>query len=151
MSRNKSLSFISKFDGQKKISNLWFLSSFLIILLFLAFTLTDRFGEQTKDAWQWILQQLIPSLTLIISVFFNSSKQDKNQKRIKLYYFRLTFYLSLGYFVLLFFTVFSLPVAIEFSKRSGYEFLQLSSVYLIPYLGVVMASMGMFFTKEEKE
>jgi len=150
MARKKSTTLIDKYLAQKRISRLWLISSFIIILMFVIFSITSRFGNKEEDAWQWLLQQLIPILTLIISTFVNSSQTEETEKKVKLFHFKIAFYLSLGYFLLLIITIFSMPFAAKYSQISGYDLLKKSSLYLLPFLGLVTAALGMFFSKDER-
>ena len=147
---NTSVGYINKFKAQRRIASLWFVLSFILILLFVLFTFTNRFDKNTGDAWQWLLQQLIPSLTLFIGVFVAASQEKLKDIKVRSFYFKLTYYLSIAYFFLLFLTILATPYAVLALEKTVYEYLQLSSTYLIPVLGLVTASLGIFFSKEEK-
>jgi hypothetical protein len=149
MVTGKSINYINKFLAQKKMCALWFIYSFVIILIFVTFTITNRFNVHTSDAWQWLLQQIVPVLTLMVGVFVNSSHNNSDTRKIKKFYFRLAIFLSLGYLVLLTLTILSIPFAYKFTSMSAYDFLKRCTVYLIPFLGIATASLGIFFTKEE--
>ena len=145
---NKGVKTRYKFEAQKKISTLWFILSFFLILLFVIFTFTNRFEENVGDAWQWLLQQLIPTLTLFIGVFVAASQEKLKNIKVNSFYFKLTYNLSIAYFFLLILTILAIPYAVLALEKTVYEYLQLSSTYLIPVLGLVTASIGIFFSKE---
>ncbi|MGM0409031.1 MAG: hypothetical protein ACQERU_13705 [Bacteroidota bacterium] len=141
---------MNKFKAQRRIASLWFILSFFLILLFVLFTFTNRFDKNSEDAWQWLLQQLIPSLTLFIGVFVAASQEKLKDIKVSSFYFKLTYYLSIGYFFLMILTILAIPYAVLNLDKTVYEYLQSSSSYLIPVLGLVTASLGIFFSKEEK-
>jgi Ni/Fe-hydrogenase subunit HybB-like protein len=147
---DSGITFYSKFKAQKRISTLWFILSFILILLFVIFTFTNRFEANTADAWQWLMQQLIPSLTLFIGVFVSASQEKLQEIKVRAFFYKLTFGLSIAYFFLLILTLLAIPYAVLALEKTVYEYLQLSSTYLIPVLGLVTASLGMFFSREEK-
>lgn len=146
----KPVTHIDKFSAQKKLSVLWFICSFAVILLFVVFTVTPRFENIVNDAWQWLLNQIIPVLTLFIGIFVKASSGKTKPVKVNIFYYRLTWYLSLGYFLLLFLTIFAIPLAFIYTNRGTLDFLKLSSAYLIPFLGLVTASLGMFFSAREQ-
>jgi hypothetical protein len=143
----KSVDNINMYVAQKRLCVLWFVLSFFMILLFVLFTVTNKFGTQTSDAWQWILQQILPVLTLITGVFVNTSRQSTGIKNIRKFYYRLCMLLSSGYFFFLIITILAIPFAYQYASKSGYDFLKTSSLYLLPLLAIVTASLGIFFTK----
>ena len=149
MDSGKSIGYILKYTAQKRICTIWFIASFIIIILFVIFSITDRFGEQGGDAWQWILQQILPILTLIAGVFVNTSRRRIAERKVKKFYFKLAVWTSVGYFVLLAITILGMPFAYIYAELGGYDFLKQSSVYLIPVLAIVTTILGIFFTIEE--
>lgn len=149
MHSNNSVKVINKFEAQKKLSYLWFIASAFLILIFVLFSINGKFNSDNKDAWQWLLQQITPILSLITAAFLSDSRDISAPKKIKKHYFVLTFSSSIVYFFILIVTVFSLTWSMSINNISAYEHLHSSSVYLIPILGVVTALLGIFFAKEE--
>ena len=149
-SSNTSVGYINKFKAQRRIASIWFILSFILFLLFVLFTFTNRFDENSVDAWQWLLQQLIPSLTLFIGVFVATYQKKLEDVKVNSFYYKLTYYLPIGYFFLMILTILAIPYAVLNLNKTVYEYLQLSSTWLIPVLGLVTASLGIFFSMEEK-
>ena len=139
---------ISKNIAQKKISLLWFISSGILFLIFVLYTAFNRFDGKEVDGWQWYSQNIIPSLTLMVSTYF-STKNETNDNGIEIdnFAYRLAFSISLVYFLILYLTILLAPVAFKVANLSIIDFLKKSQIYLIILQGIVTASLGLFFTK----
>ena len=135
---------IDHFIAQKKIAMLWLIVSFVLFLIFLILSLT-KYKEVDSQIWNWFLPNIIPTLSLILGVFvsefFNSKK---NRKQVVLFYFNLTFYMSLCYLMIFFVLIIvdgldsNLPLT---------EIIAKSNLYLGPLQGLVTITMGLFFVK----
>lgn len=67
---------MTKIAAQKRPTALWFISSALLAVLFIAFTVLNRFGPYDTEAWQWYSQNIVPTLTLIVGRFYAASTQE---------------------------------------------------------------------------
>ena len=141
---------MKKIDAQIRISKVWFICGPIIFIVFLILQISGRFGKDSADAWQWLISQVLPTLTLISSVFIILSKAKKDGGELTTpYFFRLAFYGSIFFFVCLFGVVLSIPLGeIIDPEKSSYEFLDSMTIPLSAVLSIVTALVGIFFAKE---
>jgi hypothetical protein len=139
---------ISKFSAQKTLAILWFINSGVLILLFVAFTAFDRFDGKPAKGWEWITQNIFPTLTLMISAFTISAGQQQSDLTVDRFYFRLAFGVSLFYLGILYLTIFLAPLAFSYSNLSILDLFAQSNIYLALLQGVVTGSIGLFFAKK---
>lgn len=127
------------------LSVLWFLlCGAMFLLLFLYDIRNTPYGEQTKEVWSWLLPNIVPTLTLMISVFVMEAQgQAAEAATPGVLLFRLAFALSLFYLA----TLLVLVVYGNFADDPLRK-LQASGVYLGPFQGLVTAALGAFFIKK---
>jgi len=80
---------------KKRLATLWFIGSGAIFFVVLFQAIFGKYGDQVTGAWEWFLPTIMPTLSLILSVFiidtFGKGIQTKTVDR---FLFRLTFALS---------------------------------------------------------
>jgi hypothetical protein len=139
---------ISMSTAKKRIATIWFIfGGFLFIIIFLQ-TLSAYYGDKVNEAWSWFLPTIFPTLSLITAVFVSDAVgKNTSIKSVDRFYYFLTIALSLVYLlaICLVFLISPLTDAnpIELMKRANFG--------LGPLQGIVIASMGIFFVKKEKE
>ncbi len=117
---------ISKFVAQKNLSILWFINAAILALIFIVFTILDRFDMQTAKGWERYSQNVIPISTLMLGTFYiNNNKQQENKKVNIL-----------------------APLAFAYQSISIIDLLDKSKIYLILIQGLLTYSLGLFFNKE---
>jgi uncharacterized membrane protein len=139
---------MNKFAAQRKLAFIWFINAAIIGLIFVIFTASGRFGSKSSDGWQWFSQNIVPTLTLMIGTFAASMGQATSTADIEKFYFQLSYYISLFYFLILYLTIFLAPFAFNETQLSFVELLNSSKIYLNIIQGVVTFSLGLFFTKK---
>lgn len=139
--------------AKRRLATLWFVSACLLIILLLIMSFGDKFymnvdgkpTSQAQQAWSWLSTAILPTLSLIISVFISDMRSNaSDQSEVDRFYFRLAFFPSLFYLILLFVTI-TLPTA--FSK-STLEAMAESNIWLGMLQGVVSSCIGLFFFKK---
>ena len=138
---------VSRFWAQKKLSVLWFINAGILALIFLIFTILDRFDQQTGKGWEWYSQNLIPITSLMLATFLNSVNESEEDKSLNKFYFNLCYGVSIFYLALLYLTILLAPVAFSFSNMSILELFDKSKIYLAIFQGVITFTLGMFFKK----
>ncbi len=91
---------IKKINAQKKLSIFWFLNAAVLTILFIVFTVFNRFDNKVLNAWEWLSQNIIPTITLMIGTFYMNVNQENKEKEIDIIYYRLCYGISLFLFVL---------------------------------------------------
>jgi hypothetical protein len=140
----------SKLKAQKRLSILWFVSSAILIMLFIAFTFLGRFDSKNEEAWAWLSQNIIPTLTLMVGTFYINVNQSTDDKKIDIFYYRLCYAMSVFYMAVLFATILFSPIVFEVKHISIIELFQESKIFLIIIQGIMTYTLGLFFVKENK-
>lgn len=139
---------ISWSKSKKSLATLWFIGAGFVFVVLLLQTILGRYGENAKDAWSWLLPTIVPTLSLIVSVFIlDTFEKGAKIKMVDGFMFRLCFSLSAVYLIVVALTVLLQP----FSKFSPLELMKTSNLWLGPFQGLVSASLGAFFIRGEKE
>lgn len=133
------------FEAKKKLAILWFLFSGGLFVLLLIQSFLGKYEDNANGAWSWFFPNVLPTLSLMISVFLFDLKKAKSNKTIDKFYFKISFWLSLGYFLTILATILIEP----FSQKSIMEILKESNLYLGPFQGLVVASIGFLFVRSE--
>lgn len=132
--------------AKRNLAMPWFIAGALLFLIMFLQTIGGKFEDKNIEAWGWFTQNLIPTLSLIITVFVADSNTEIVDREIEKFYFNLALGLSIFYlFVLL-----SVLLAQPFAGKGIIPWLQSSSIYLGPFQGLVTAAVGMFFLKKSK-
>jgi len=131
--------------AKKKLATLWFIMAAVIFTLMILMSFSKLKGF-LDVAWGWLLPNLLPTLSLILAVFFIDiqSKVTDNTKTVDRFYFRIAFYISTFYLLLI--------LGIILSTGFGFkihETIKGSNFYLGPIQGIVGAALALFFYKKE--
>ncbi len=137
---------ISMSKCKKNLSTLWFLSAGILFFILIMQSILGHYGEQYREAWEWLLPNIIPTLSLIISVLvMDALGKSVKTESIDSYMFKFTFSLSLIYLLTILITILLQP----FSTISPIELMKRSILWLGPFQGLVSASIVAFFVKAE--
>lgn len=130
------------------LATLWFTGGAIIIVLMFLQTVFGKFEDQSNDAWSWILSNLMPSLSLILSTFLSDINATKrNTRRVDSFYYYLALGISIFYLLLLLMLIALEPL----TDHTILELMHDSGIYLGPLQGLATAAMGMFFFKKTEE
>jgi hypothetical protein len=129
---------------KKRLATLWLVGSAVIFFIILFQTFFDHYSGKAEEAWSWFLPTVLPTLSLMIGALVTDALGGgSTEKRIDSFIFKLSFYLSIFYFVIVFLTVMMQP----FVTNAAVKFLKQSNLWLAPIQGLVAASLGAFFVK----
>ena len=129
---------------KKRLSTLWFVGSAIVFSIILFQTFFGHYSDKAQEAWSWFLPTVLPTLSLMIGVFVTEALWGRyTEKHIDSFIFKLSFYLSIFYFVIVFLTVMMQPVV----TNAAIGFLKQSNLWLAPIQGLAAASIGAFFVK----
>jgi hypothetical protein len=143
---------ISWTDSKKHLATLWFVGAGILFLVILLQSIFGSYENKISDAWQWFLPTILPTLSLMVSIFVLEilGKAAKIRK-IDVFMYRLTFSLSLFYLVTVALTIFLAPFAAENAGTAPTELMKQSNLWLGPFQGLVSASLGAFFIGGKQE
>jgi len=136
------MSALTMTGARKKLALVWLLGGGLLFLVVLFQTVFGLYGERADRAWAWLLPTIMPSLSLVVAVLV----ADVKGKTFKIasvdpFVFRVAFWLSVVYLVVVALTIFLHPV----SDMTPLELMEASSLWLGPLQGLVTAAIGAFF------
>ena len=133
---------------KKILAWFWCISSTILILILFFQTFSGRYGEHAREAWVWLMPNIMPTLGLIISTLVKEINRIQIEKNIgNSTLFKLTLFLSVFYFLLIVLTI----ILGSFKQGNPLVFYHLSSLWLGPIQGLLAAAMGGFFTEEHNE
>jgi len=138
---------VSTLKCKKRLAVLWFSGSIVLFIVLLLQSIFGHYGNKVSDAWGWLLPNIMPTLSLIIGVLIIDGFSKKKGEKVDKFFFKLSFFLSLMYIILICLSIFIQP----FTRLSSLELLKLSNLWLGPFQGLVSASIGAFFVKSENK
>ena len=128
--------------ARRRLAALWLGGAAIIGLLLFAQTVTGKFGGQVERAWGWFLPTVIPTLTVIVTAWFDSS--DGSTKQVSGGAFRMALGLSAVYLIAVAATLLAQPL----SAQPPLEFITSSNLWLAPVQGLAGIGIGRFFTSQ---
>ncbi|HEY9225444.1 MAG TPA: hypothetical protein VIP11_02275 [Gemmatimonadaceae bacterium] len=133
---------------QRRLAAVWFVGAAVIISLQVAQSVAGRFGDKTDEAWAWLLPNLMPISTLIVTVLVLES-QGKGVKKqvVPGFVYRLAMGLCIGYLLLVLVSILAQPLSTTPILTS----MQQSNLWLGPIQGLASAALGAFFIQPGSE
>ena len=134
--------------AQKRLAILWFIAAALIFIIMLHFTFSgDKLKDHVNEAWGWVFPNLLPTLSLIITIFVvDIQSKSRANPSVERFYFTLVFGISIFYLAVL------LWILLQPNPNPGIiGRMKQSSIFLGPLQGIVGAAIGMFFIKRSSE
>ena len=135
-------------QAQRRLAYLWFIGAALPFLLVVLQSLVgSKYGDRSREVWEWLLPTILPTSSLILSVLVVDAHQRSNgRRRIGRLLYNLAFWLA-GIYLLIVnaHLVFMPPVDPTGEAVGGLETLSASTIYLGPLQGLVTAAFGAFF------
>lgn len=132
---------------KKRLTIVWFIGAGIIFAIVLLQSIFGRYADDAADAWGWFLPTVMPALSLIIGVLVADSLRGTVRDRmIDPFMFRLTFSLSIAYFIIVLATILLQP----FAPGPPLALLNMSNLWLAPLQGLVIGALGAFFVRAEQ-
>ena len=132
------------------LAAIWFIGSGVLFFVLLLQTIFGRYGDHTSEAWEWFFPNVIPTLSLMLGVFIaNALGVAVQNKTVGRFFFGLAFGLSTFYLLVVALTIFSLPF-VSPKPSEMVAFLRQSNLWLGPLQGLVSASIGFFFVRNQQ-
>ena len=126
----------------------WFSFAGFMFLLMVMYTVQGRpFGEHSGEVWSWLLPNLMPTLTLIVSVLVIEAHQAPSaaEPAASAFLFGLALALSISYLLSV---LAVLAVAGPVLGKDPMPIIKGSGVWLGPMQGLVSGALGAFFIKK---
>lgn len=138
---------LSMHAARKRLALVWFAGGGVcfLVLLFISF-----FGSKVdlEGLWDWFLPAIVPNLSLIIGVLVLAHRQrDTSETHVDPFLYRLAFWLSLLYVLLLLLPLLFFPL----TGKSLPELLNISRLWLAAIQGLATGVLGAFFVRQESK
>ena len=122
---------------------------FAIILFQIA---SGRYPDHYDDIWEWYMQFIIPTLSMIIGVLVWEAVNRKTfEVTIDKFLFRISFWISFAFLLAIVATLLLTGLAETQMNTTPFKFVEISKVYLVPIQSLVNATLGIFFVKNQVE
>lgn len=130
------------------LSKIWFSWGGMLFLIIVVQSIFGRYGEQVKEAWSWFIPTIIPTLSLMMGVLGAEAMLSGDDVRnVKKNFYVITWWLSLGYLLILSITILLEP----FAPMNAIELYLLSNFWLSPLQGIVGGAIALLFTSQRTE
>ncbi len=125
-----------------KLAILWFVGSFLLVVLLALQHALGHYGDDPDSAWGWLLPNVFPTLSLMMGVLAAAQRSKHPDKGdVDRTFFRLSWAVSAAYLGLLLFTVLVQP----FARLDPLDLMESSKLYLGPFQGLATGLLAVFF------
>lgn len=125
------------------LAGIWFLGALFPFTLIVAQTILGRHGNTIQEVWAWFVPTILPTLSLMLGVIGSSALiPERDTRRVKPFFFRLSVGLSLTYITILSATLLLEP----FSPTGGIKLYGISNYWLSPIQSLALGTMTVLFT-----
>ena len=137
---------VTKKQAQQRLTVLWFAGGGLAFVILIIQSMFGKYGDRVSDAWNWFLPNVLPTLSLIAGVLAaEASKTSEHGMKVNGFMYRLTFFVSLFYLLMMFLTVLLQPLV----SSDPFKLQSVSNYWLGPMQGIVAVNLSVFFLKRE--
>ncbi len=138
---------VSMTAARQKLAILWFSGAGLTFIALFTLATFGNNGHVTV-LWDWFLPAVTPNLSLIVGVMFNDLRRKAAKgESVDSFMYRLAFWLSLAYLLLLFFT----PLLSPFTYATLDIYLQNSKLPLSLVQALATTALGAFYVQRESK
>lgn len=138
--------------ARNRLALIWFAGGGVcfLVLLFISFFAgkVDLSKVDLVGLWDWFLPAIVPNLSLIIGVLvFTHRQRDSGEMLVDSFLYRLAFWLSLLYVLLLLLPLVFFPL----TGKSLPDLLSISRLWLAAIQGLATGVLGAFFVRQESK
>lgn len=151
---NRQNNSISMVTCRKRLAFWWFIGAGVLFTILMLQTLSGKYeiiipGEgpqnKAKEAWSWFLPTVLPTLSLMIGVYWSDYRKDDKKITVDRSKYRFALGLSFAYLLFIGMIFFLGP----FFNKSQLELMKLSTLGLAPLQGLVCLLVGKYFSSQE--
>jgi len=132
--------------AQGRLALIWITGASAVGLLLLVQTLAGKYGGQTERAWAWFVPTVVPTLTVIMTTWFETRPMEPPQQ-VEVRAFRVALGVSAVYLSLVAITLLAQP----FTAWSPIELITLSHLWLGPVQGLAGYGVAKLFASKPSE
>jgi hypothetical protein len=130
-------------QSQLRLMLVWVIGCVILLLVVWLQILFGHYGENGRDAVEWLLPSVIPTVSLVTGVWAkNALKKPRSTKKVDSTAYRVVLAVSIFYLVFIS-AIFAIQPMVA---RPPLDVLKVSSLILAPFQGVVCALIGIFFS-----
>ncbi len=126
--------------ARTNLSYIWFIGSGVLFFVLVIQSLLGKYSTDTQQVWSWYLPCVLPTLSLMVSVLGAGALGAGDQRNLRRGFFTLTVGLSVMYLIIL-----ATTIVVASFRTPAVDVLVVSSAYLSPLQGVVVAAIGYIF------
>lgn len=142
------MSKISMTQARKKLATLWFIGGGIVFAVLFIQTITGFYEPKTNDVWNWMLPNVMPTLSLVVAVLAaDSMGKTARITKIDAFMYRLALALS-GVYLMVIAVILLIG---RWSAQPPLELMAGSNIWLGPVQGVVSAALAVFFVTGKVE
>ena len=144
------MNYVNRYDAQKKLTTVWFACSGFLMFIVILWSITGEF-EQIDPVIVWLLQNVVPFLTLITTTFIVAYGRTNraNADQVDRFFLRLTLIVTVFYFLVLTSVLLSLPYG-KFHDLGTPQQIFANSNKVMPFIqSIVTGVLGVFFVKKK--
>jgi cytochrome bd-type quinol oxidase subunit 2 len=133
-------------DARHGLSLVWFTGAGIAFGAVMLQSIMGHYGDSLQEVWSWFTPTVFPTSALMLGVIGAAALQsDEDQRKVKVFFYKLSRYLAVFYLSVLLLTVLLEP----FSKMEAIKLYSVSSYWLSPLQGLVVAAITVLFTSQE--
>jgi cell division protein FtsW (lipid II flippase) len=131
-----------------RLAYLWLILGGLIFLIVVVQSLLGKYGDETQNAWGWLLPTIMPTLGMIVAVLgYAALDPNFSSSVVRKSFFFVAFFLSGTYLVLVLITVCIQPFV---PATNPIQLMHTSNLWLGPFQGLVASALGVLFVSKQK-
>ncbi|QSA97988.1 hypothetical protein [Methylococcus sp. EFPC2] len=131
--------------AKKYLAVVWFVGAGILFVILVLQSTVGVYSPKTEDVWNWFLPIFTPTLTLIIGILVSDALgKSQGTGNVDRFIYRLTLSLSVIYILMVGLPIFIAP----FSALPPLKLMESSRLWLVPFQGLVSASLGAFFVNK---
>ena len=127
---------------KRALAIIWFVLGGLAMFLLIGQSYSGRYGERVTDAWTWLIPLVVPTASLVFSVYGGGN--SSTDRRADAFLFVLSVVLSITYLLLVLLTIAAQP----FLGRSPLELMAESNLWLAIFQSFVIAAVAQLFLSD---
>jgi len=132
--------------ARTRLATVWIIGTSVVLLIVVLQSLLGRFGQQTQEAWGWLMPTIMPTLGMIVAVLGYSALDPLfSSSVVRRSFLNISVWLSGFYVFLILLTILVQP----FTSMTPIELMHTSNLWLGPFQGLVASALGVLFVSKQ--
>ena len=148
--QKKALDFktVSLDTVRVRLAAVWLGGGSVILFIVVLQSLLGRYGDQTQEAWGWLLPTIMPTLGMIVTVLgYTALDPFRSSSIVRKTFFNVALALSVLYLTLVLMTILVQPL----TNAEPITLMRTSNLWLGPFQGLVASALGVLFVSKHKK